>query len=102
MAFLFSQLHPITRKIVPWKKYSFKYQGPSAPGGRTVKISTEIVMKIASPHFQTEAGAVLPNSKKGPSLKVSFASNSQKPTSAVIYQTRTSLSVPGSYYIKIP
>jgi len=87
---------------VPWKKYLFKYQGPSAPGGRTVRISAEIVTEIASLHFHTEARAALPNSEKGPSLKVSFASSSQKPTSAVICQTRTSLSVPGSYYTKIP
>lgn len=88
--------------MVPGKKYSLKYQGPSAPGGRTVKISTEIITEIATPHFQAEACAVLPNSKKELSLKVSFASNSQKPMSAVIYQTRISLNVPGSYWIKMP
>lgn len=78
------------------------YQGPSAPGGRAVKISAEITTEIASPRFPTEACAALPDSKKAPRLKVSFASDSQKPTSAVIYPTGTSLRVPGSYYTKIP
>lgn len=67
--FLFSQLHLTTRKIVPWKKYSSKYRGPSAPGERTVKISTEIITEIASPRFQKEPRAALPNSKKRTSFE---------------------------------
>lgn len=84
------------------KKYSFQYQAPSTPAGRTVKNSTKNIMANFSPHFCMEARAVLPDWKRRDLASKAPLQETPKRRSAVIYQMGTSASVPASYYIKTP